>query len=95
LNIGHNPLECNQNERFDWLLRQKYDIFDRVLEPYCENGTLLWDLNSESSAGSTAPSTPTPETTTTENFAYNLNSCLIFVLITGLIPFIISVSYSR
>jgi hypothetical protein len=77
ISLENNPLECDDFERFVWLLQKQNELKNR-LTAFCKNGTSLWELNidtigttpsttlsTDSSSGSTTLSTDSSSGSTT------------------------------
>jgi hypothetical protein len=77
ISLESNPLECDDIERFVWLLQKQNELKNR-LTAFCKNGTSLWELNidtigttpsttlsTDSSSGSTTLSTDSSSGSTT------------------------------
>ncbi len=53
ISLVDNPLECDDIERFVWLL-QKQNELEYRLTAFCKNGTSLWELTAPSKPNSSA-----------------------------------------
>jgi len=42
--ISNNPLNCDDNDQFKWLLDKKSTLKERLIDAICRNGSRLWDL---------------------------------------------------
>jgi hypothetical protein len=53
ISVENNPLECDDIERFVWLLQKRNELEYR-LTASCKNGTSLWELTTPSTESNSA-----------------------------------------